>query len=67
MDVTVIVAAARVPILAMAHQDRTGVWAARSCVMVLRSWPISAAARVKDWMTGTLPSASDACSASREW
>ena len=66
IEVTVRVAEARVAIEASAHQESTGVCAVRSWPMVERSSPASALARVKDWITGTLPNASDACSASRE-
>ncbi len=65
--VTVSVAEARVATEASAHQDRTGFWAASSWWMIpCRAW-VSAWMRVKDWMTGMLPSASEACSARFEW
>ena len=65
--VTVIVAEARDATEASAHQDRTGFCAWSSCWMIMRSERVSASTRVKDWMTGTLPSASEACSARLEW
>ena len=60
---TVRVAEARVPIAAIAHQDRTGFCAASSRSMMTRSSRTSASMRVKLWITGTLPSASEARSA----
>ena len=63
----VIVADARVATAASAHHDSTGFWAASSWSMIDRMARASVSTRVKLWMTGTLPSASDACSARLEW
>ena len=63
----VIVAEARVATAATAHQPSTGIWAASSRSATPRSARASSSMRVKLWITGTLPSASDACSASVEW
>ena len=64
---TVMVAEARVATEASAHQDSTGFCACSSWWMMPRSARASASMRVKDWITGTLPSASEACSARLEW
>ncbi len=60
---TVSVAEARVATLATAHQDSTGNCAASTLAMVVRRPRTSASMRVKLWITGTLPSASEARSA----
>ena len=65
--VTVMVAEARVATEASAHQDSTGFCACEQLLDDARSDRASASMRVKDWMTGTLPSASEACSARLEW
>ena len=57
------VADARVATLATAHHDSTGSCAARTLAMVVRRPRTSASMRVKLWITGTLPSASEARSA----
>jgi hypothetical protein len=60
---TVSVAEAREATAAIAHQERTGICAASSASMVARMARTSASMRVKDWITGTLPRASEARSA----
>ncbi len=57
----------RVATDASAHHDSTGICAVSSWWMMPFSASVSARMRVKDWMTGTLPSASDVCSARFEW
>jgi hypothetical protein len=66
MAVTVVVAAARVATEAKAHQERTGFCACSSWWMMPLRARDSASMRVKDWITGTLPRASEACSARLE-
>ena len=61
-----VVAEARVAMEASAHQDRTGIWAARRSRMMPCIASFSALARVKDWITATLPSASEAWAARPE-
>ena len=63
---TVSVAEARVATVATAHQDSTGSCASSRLAMVLRRPRTSASMRVKLWITGTLPSASEARSARLE-
>ena len=65
--VIVSVAEARVATLASAHHDSTGICAASRLVIMPRIASFSALARVKDWITATLPSASEAWAASPEW
>ena len=60
------VAEARVATAASAHQDSTGSWAARSWSMMPLSSRASCSMRVKLWITGTLPSASEAWAARLE-
>ncbi|GJE70645.1 hypothetical protein CHKEEEPN_2184 [Methylorubrum podarium] len=65
--VMVSVPEARVATFASAHHDRTGICTRSRSWMMSRIASFSARARVKDWITATLPSASEAWAASPDW